>query len=357
VAAKWGMPRFSRIVVKERMVKLVGLIGLAAALQVGAGVGMAYVAGFHATKEALDHLRWGWLLGIAGGLLLALVGSYYATGGIHKVEKGPGLRPYQLRSVVLASFGGFLAHGGSGLDKYAIKAAGGDEHDAEVRVTAFAGLEHGVLSLLGTAAGITVLIMALHAPPPDFSIPWAVIPVPGFLLAFWLAGRYESRLRDADGWRGKLGAFLQSILLIRQLFTHDLRRHPAVIGMFVFWLAEMFAIWSGLAAFGYNMNAAQLVVGAGTGMLFTRRTGPLAGAGILMVALSVTIWQSGAPFAVAVAGVFAYRVLALWLPMPIGLAQIPTLREMGIEQEPGAEGRAAEAKEPALPSGLDRVRG
>lgn len=265
------------------------------------------------------------------------------------MEDGFRLQRRQLRSVVLASFGGFLARGGSGLDGYAIRAAGGDERDAKVRTETLAGLEHGVLALFGTAAGITVLVMALSVPPPDFTVPWAVIPVPGFLLAFWLARRYGPRLRDAEGWRGVMGVFLDSILLVRSLFTKDLRRHPAVLGMFVFWGAELFAIWCALAAFGFQMNAAQLVVGAGTGMLFTRRTGPLAGAGILVVTLSVTIWYSGAPMAVAVAGIFAYRALALWLPMPAGLAQISRLRAMGNERKPGAEGRAAEEGEPALP--------
>jgi uncharacterized membrane protein YbhN (UPF0104 family) len=177
-----------------------------------------------------------------------------------------------------------------------------------------------------------------------------VVPVPGFLAAFWLAGRYRRRLEGQDGWKGKLSVFVESIVMIRCLFSRDIVRRPGVIGMVVFWGAELFAIWAGLAAFGFHMNGAQLIVGAGTGMLFTRRTGPLAGAGILVLTLSASIWYSGAPLGVAVAGVFAYRVLALWLPMPFGLAQIPTLRAMGAEGRPGAQGRARKRGEPALPS-------
>jgi hypothetical protein len=95
------------------------------------------------------------------------------------------------------------------------------------------------------------------------------------------------------------------------------------------------------------MNPAALFVGFATGMVFTRRTGPLAGAGVLALVLPVTIWVSGAPLAVAVAGVFVYRVLALLLPMPVSLAVLPTLRDMA--QRP--ESHAAETggvKEPAL---------
>ena len=80
------------------------------------------------------------------------------------------------------------------------------------------------------------------------------------------------------------------------------------------------------------MDAAALYVGFAAGMLFTRRTGPLASAGLLALVLPVTISGSGAPFAVAIVGVMAYRVLPLWLSTPVSLAVLPTLRRMGQRQ-------------------------
>ncbi len=325
------------------------MITAALVLQVSAGVGMAYVAGFSKVHQTLDMVNWAWILAVVGALAVSLLGYYFATKGIYYVDDGPTLEPPHMRSVVLAGFGGFLAHGGSALDKYAMRAGGEEEPGADIRVTGLAGLEHGVLGLIGTAAGIAVLVMGLSAPPLDFSLPWAVIPVPGFALAFWLAGRYETRLREAEGWRHRLWLFMRSILMIRRLFGRDFLRHPAVPGMALFWVAEMFAVWAGMAAFGFEMNWAQLVLGVGTGMLFTRRTGPIAGAGILTVSLSAAIWYSGAPFAAAVTGVFAYRVLSLWLPMPLALAQLPTLRAMGKERQEDAPERVAAPNEPALP--------
>jgi len=118
--------------------------------------------------------------------------------------------------------------------------------------------------------------------------------------------------------------------------------------MALFWAADAFAAWAGLAAFGYRMGAAPLVVGFATGMVFTRRTGPLAGAGILALCLPLTMWASGAPLAVAVTGIFAYRVLALWLPMPASLALLPAMRRMGEHRVPGAEGKAEPPDEPGL---------
>ncbi len=118
--------------------------------------------------------------------------------------------------------------------------------------------------------------------------------------------------------------------------------------MALFWAADAFAAWAGIAAFGFQMNAASMFVGFATVMVFTRRTGPLAGAGVLALCLPLTIWYSGAPLAVAVVGIFAYRVFARWLPMPASLALLPQLREMGQKRLPHAEGKAEPPGEPGL---------
>jgi uncharacterized membrane protein YbhN (UPF0104 family) len=143
-----------------------------------------------------------------------------------------------------------------------------------------------------------------------------------------VAERYRDRFRDRAGWRGRVGTFLDAIHIIREVFVRPHRWGQALVGMALFWAADAFAAWAGLAAFGFQMNAAALFVGFASGMVFSRRSGPLAGAGILALALPVCIWACGAPFAAAVVGVFAYRMLCLWLPMPVSLAVLPTLRKM-----------------------------
>jgi hypothetical protein len=67
--------------------------------------------------------------------------------------------------------------------------------------------------------------------------------------------------------------------------------------------------------------------------------------------LPLAIWYSGAPLAVALVGVFAYRVLALWLPLPASLAFLPTLRAMGERRIAAGglvAGKPAERTEPGL---------
>jgi hypothetical protein len=263
------------------------LICLAFALELAAGTGLAYIAGFASVQQVLPHFwtDWTWLAGVAGSLAVSFYGYYLAYDGIFSVEAGPQVPGPRMRAIVAAGFGGFLSHGGPALDGYALEAAGASKRDASVRVTGLAGLEHGVLAIGVVPAAITVLATGSGAPPPDFTLPWAIIPVPGFLLGFWLAERYRARLRDRPGLRGKAGVFLDGIHLIRTLFLAPGKDWPAAPGMALFWATDMLAAWLGLAAFGYRMNAATFIVAMGTGMVFTRRTGPLAGAGVLTLVL------------------------------------------------------------------------
>jgi hypothetical protein len=330
------------------------LIALAVLLQLAAGVGLAYVAGFSQVSAALGNIRWVWLCVLVGALLVSFAGYYCAYQGIFRVEEGPALSRRQMCAVVVAGFGGFFAHGRGALDQYVLKAAGATRRDAQVRATALAGLEHGVLAVGVCGAAIAVLASGLGQPPVDATVPWVIIPVPGFLVAFWAAGRYRARFRDHAGWRGALAAFLDSVYLIRVLFLRPHRWAPALIGMALFWAAEAFAAWAALAALGVKMSAAALIVGFGTGMVFTRRTGPLGGAGILVLVLPLTLWYSGAPLAAAIAGVFIYQVLFLWLPMPVALTLVPTLRAMGEQRGPLAvhdeAGVTDHGRPPHLPS-------
>jgi hypothetical protein len=335
-------------VLNRRGPMLCALIAAATLLELAAGAGLAFVVGFGSVLTVLGRFDWVWLTALVGALLISFAGYYYAYRGIFRAEDGPTLDRRRMIAVVTAGFGGFLAHGGGKLDQYAIQAAGADEHEAKVRASALAGLEHGVLAIGGTAAAIVVLASGLSKPDPSFTLPWAIIPMPGFLIAFWLAERYRDRFRGRGGWRGFLGTFLDSIHIIRQIFAQPHRWGSAVAGMALYWAADAFATWAGLAAFGFRMNPAALFVGFATGMVFTRRTGPLAGAGVLALVMPLTILASGAPFAAAIVGVFAYRILALWLPMPASLAIMPAMREMAGRRDPPAQGVAEAPHEPAL---------
>jgi hypothetical protein len=49
----------------------------------------------------------------------------------------------------------------------------------------------------------------------DVTLPWAVIPVPAFAAAFWLASRYRARLPARPGWPARVSVLLESWQVVR----------------------------------------------------------------------------------------------------------------------------------------------
>jgi hypothetical protein len=300
---------------------------LAVGLNVAAVTGLAGTAGFHAVYASLIRIQWPWLCAVPAALGVSAIGYYFAYQGIYAAEGGYELSRRQLTAVVAAGFGGLFSTGGIRPDGLVLQASGASRRQAMVRVTTLTGMEQGILALYGCAASIAWLSLGLPGLPLDVTLPWAVIPVPAFAAAFWLASRYRARLAGRAGWRARLSLFLDAVLLVQALFARPVRHRGAIGGMALFWAGDALAVWSALAAFGLVMNGAALIVGYCTGMVFTRRIAPLAGAGTLTLILPLTIWASGAPLATAITGVAAYRLLCFWLPMPSALASLPVLRE------------------------------
>ncbi len=309
------------------------LLAAATLLELAAGTGLAFVAGFSRVYAVLGRFEWKWLLAFPVAWLISFAGYFWAYHGVFKVNKGPVISWRRLSSVAIAGFGGFLAYRGQSLERYALEVAGADPPDARARVAGLSGLEQGVLAIGGCALSILVLVSGLSRPNLSVTLLWAIVPLPGFLIAFWASQRYRHKFRGEHGWRGVLATFLDSIYIIRELFIHPLKWGSAIGGMALFWAADAFAAWAALEAFGFRMSAAALYLGFASGMLVTRRSAPLAGAGILALVLPLTISYCGAPFATAIAGVFVYRVLSLWLLMPAWLSVLPGLRAMGGPKE------------------------
>jgi uncharacterized membrane protein YbhN (UPF0104 family) len=341
--------------VKAKKHRLFLLTLFAVVLYGGGGVLLSWIAGFDSVWNAAQHPQWPWLAASLGFVALAFVGYYFGYRGVGRVEGGPdNLGLANRLAVVAAGFGGFLAHGGTGIDRAVMCAAGASEREAKVRVTLLGGLEHGILAIPCSVAAMVVLAEGGRKPPLDFTIPWAIGPAVGFAVAYWAAERYRDRPRERDGWREKLSILFDAVHLIAAMFRRPLRYGGAIAGMLVYWLADMWALWAGMAAFGYRMNAATTMVAFGTAAIVTRRTGPLGGAGILGVALAATLWYCGAPWPAAILGTFAYRFFALWPPQPLSFLMLPRLRRL-LEDSPDADDPTSreqdvgeQANEPAL---------
>lgn len=108
-----SLPHVSGDHMERRGTELAMLMVLAAVLQLAAGVGLAYVAGFSSVRAVLGDFDWVWLAAMAGALGVSFAGYYYAYEGIFTVAGGPTLATTQMRIVVTVGFGGFLAARGT----------------------------------------------------------------------------------------------------------------------------------------------------------------------------------------------------------------------------------------------------
>jgi glycosyltransferase 2 family protein len=313
--------------IDRRGAALAAAILLAVGLNIAAIAGLSYVAGFRAVYAALGSFLWPWLCAVPAALAMSAVGYYFAYRRIYAASGGYELSRRQLTAMVAAGFVGLFSTGGLRPDGLVLETSGASKREAIVRVTALGGMEQAIMALFGFAAAVAWLCLGLAGVPADVTLPWAVIPIPAFAAVFWLASRYRAQLRERAGWRASLSVSLDAVLLIRTLFAHPARHRGAIAGMAVFWTGDALAVWAALAAFGFVMNGAAFILGYCTGMVFTRRVAPLAGAGMLAVILPLSLWGSGAPLATAIIGVAAYRILLFWLSLRISLASLPVLRE------------------------------
>jgi hypothetical protein len=334
----------------RRANQLAALVLLAALLYAGASVGMAYAAGFDPVKHRLDAAEWWWVAPAFAAVALAYCGYYLAYRCIARAEGGPRIEPPSLLAVVTAGFGGFLAQGGTALDEFAMRAAGASKRQTKVRVSALAGFEHGVLAMIVCPASVVALAIGSSTPRTDYTWPWAVAVPLGFVLAIWLAERYRDRFRQRNGWRRHVGIFFDSIHVVYAILRNPRVYGSAILGMALYWGGDIFGLWATTAAFGFHMSAWTAIVALGTGMIFTRRTAPLGGVGLISVALVATMWNGGGvPLAVGTLSVAVYGFLTFWVPLPGSLAALPKLRALGkVGEDSSGRGTSVDKGEPAL---------
>jgi hypothetical protein len=138
--------------------------------------------------------------------------------------------------------------------------------------------------------------------------------------------------------------WLDALGHLRALAVSPRRYSGAFIGMALYLVGDIVSFWAGLRVFGLDLRIAAAILAFATGYALTRRTLPLAGAGITAVLLAYSVLWAGGPLAPAVPGVFAYQLFSLWLPTLAALLPWRVLRS-GVLVEgnapPGSARKAA----------------
>lgn len=322
--------------------ELVVLIALGAALAIGTTVGVAWAAGFGEVFHRLLHVRPLWIPIALGGQVVAYFGYMLAYREVARVERGPQLGMVRLAAVVFTGFGIFVAHGGFSADVIALRGTGISKRDARVRVLGLGALEYLVLAPAACVCAIVILAHGSSKPGIGLTLPWAIAVPLGFVAAFG-ALRYCGRFAGAKkGWREAVAHALEAVAVLRQLSVEPLRHGSAFVGMALYWAGEIFSLSAALNAFGSTRPAiAALVVGYATGYALTRRTLPLAGAGVVEALLPFSLFWAGATLAPAVLAVFVYRLFNLWLPL---VPAVVGVRSLSRHHRANGLGRTAERR-------------
>ncbi|HEV7132413.1 MAG TPA: lysylphosphatidylglycerol synthase domain-containing protein [Gaiellaceae bacterium] len=277
-------------------------------------VGVAWAAGFGHVAHRVGEVQPIWFLVAFGAEVVAYVGYVLSYREVSRVERGPNMPARDVLAAVTAGFGAFVAQGGFAVDLHAFRQAGVSDREARVRVLGLGALEYALLAPATCIAAIALLFMGVAKPPPALTLPWAIAVPLGFAGALWAVG-HRRRFHGKDGWREQLGQGLDSIYVLRCLFSR--RKHLAgPVGTAVYWFGDIVCLWACLQAFTHGTpDVGLILIGYATGYALTRRTLPLGGAGAVEALLPFALSWTGISLAAAVLAVFAYRIFNLWLPV------------------------------------------
>ncbi len=294
----------------ETLVFVVGSTGIA----LGTLFAIAWVAGFGHVAARLHAVQPIWFLVALGAEAVAYVGYVLSYREVSRVESGPEMPVRDALAAVSAGFGAFVAQGGFAVDLHAFRDTGISDREARVRVLGLGALEYALLAPAACVTAIVLLVNGAVHPSPALTLPWAIGVPLGFAVAIWALG-HRARFHNTTGWRDQVGQGLDSIFVLRCLFSR--RAHLAApIGTAVYWFGDIVCLWACLQAFTHGTPDIEvLLIGYATGYALTRRTLPFGGAGAVEVLLPLALSWTGISLAAAVLAVFAYRVFNFWLPL------------------------------------------
>jgi uncharacterized membrane protein YbhN (UPF0104 family) len=299
------------------------LVVAAGVLAFSALVGIAWSVGFGEALRRLAHPRWIWFVPAVGGELLAYLGYIAAYREVARAEDGAELAVPKAAALVAAGFGAFAHAGGFALDRAALQRAGMSKREAGLRVRGLGALEYAALA---PATMVAAVLVVLWHPgiSTSLTLPWIVGVPAGAVLAL-TALCFKSTIRDWPVIGRPLDHSLDSLSLVLKLVRS--RRHVfATVGTVAYWGGDVFCLWATLRAFSAQTPPIpQLVVGYSTGYALTRRALPLGGAGIVEALLPFALGWLKIALAPALAAVFVYRLINLWLPIIPALVGLPSV--------------------------------
>jgi uncharacterized membrane protein YbhN (UPF0104 family) len=297
----------------------------------------------HALWETLQRIEPEWLAVAFGFELLSYVGYVlaYRSMVLDGAEKKLSLK--LVVHLVVAGFGPFVPLGGFSFDRRALGAVHRSRREARRQVLALGVIEY---ALLAPAACVCALILLLQSGKASLvvTLPWVFAVPPGFALAWWASQpRFVRKFERGDGRvRRSIGELLRAASVLREIVQRPLERPGALVGMAVYWAAEIACLAFALRCFGVELSVPALVVAYATGYAASRRSLPLGGAGITEALLTVALITVRVHAPEALLSVVAYRVVNFLVPTLPSLLAHSSIEPM-LEEHGGRKAKAGGA--------------
>ncbi len=154
-----------------------------------------------------------------------------------------------------------------------------------------------------------IYAVADHSVATSLSLPWLIIVPLGTLL-----------LIGVLFYRHSISRFPRASHLVDMMlgmFKDQSWKQMSglILGMICYWTGEIFALWGALQLFDISLSWQALLIAYASGYSLTRRSLPLAGAGIVLVSLTLSLHWVGTALSVAILAALAYQVSNLLVPL------------------------------------------
>lgn len=288
-------------------------LGVGAVLSAAALVGIAVDVGWHGIWDSMLHADWVFVLFVPVAVAVSHVGYAVSYREVARSEDCE-LTFFEALAIVATGFGPLSPRGGYTLDVQQLTKRGLPKDEAELRVRVLGMLEYAVLAPVTLVAAAYLMIQGARA-QAGLLPSWAIgVPV-GAVIAIAVLVKYRRDGRPSTWWaplRENLDAIEGLIDLLRSWREAPL----GLVGMVLYWAAEIAALGGCIDIFGHRRGAvAVMIVGYATGYALTRRSLPLAGAGVVEALMPFALNWVGFPLAASVLAVIAYRIFNMWLAM------------------------------------------
>jgi uncharacterized protein (TIRG00374 family) len=331
------LPRFTaRGVVQTALLVLALLIGIYFLFPKLVGLGDAL--------GKLDDAELQWIL-VAIGFNVIAIATYIAL--FKAVVGGDALRltwqeTYEINMAGVAATLLFSAAGAGGiaLTYWALRKAGMARRDVGRRMVAFLALHYVFYPIALIVFGILLRTGVL---PGKDSVELTVIPAAiaglalliGLLIAF-IPSDLPGRLTGfVHGDRGKAivdtiakvpATVAEGFRFTAGLFASPSRGGLAVIGAVGFWAANIGILWASFKAFGVSVPIAVIIQGFFLGMVANLFPLAPAGVGAVDAGMIGAFVLFGIPEETVFPAILIYRLIAFWLPIPLGIVAFFQLR-------------------------------